>query len=112
MSLLDKITQLFNTNGHISQIDAEFDKHDSNLPVGIKMHYAGRDGIDEDRLVIREYQNGTVGRKLIYIEFDEVSNTWVFRDANTQNKFTTISGEENYHDVAKTIENKLEKMCQ
>lgn len=107
MSLLSKLKEAFSRTGHISKLDKAFEEQDINFPVGIQMHHAGLDGIDEDRIVIREYRNGTSGDVILNVEWKPIDNNWVLLEGRTKSLVTTVEGEENYNKLAEEIEKYL-----
>lgn len=103
--MLDKIRSLLKSEGHISNLD---DKLSSDIQ-GIKIHHAGIDGVDENRIVIREYYNGSSGDLLLTVEYNEVDDKWVVYDSNSQ-ELDQVSGRSSYAELSEVVETRLKNL--
>lgn len=110
MSLFDEIKAAFSSSGPIDKIDKVFEEKGLNPLMGIKMHHAGIDGIDEDRIVIREYKNGTTGDVIMTVEWDGLNENWELKGPpRNRDTIATVSGKENYEGIAHQIESYIQE---
>jgi hypothetical protein len=100
--MFDKIKSALEKEEHINNLE---DKLSSDV-TGIDMNYAGVDGIDVNRIVIREYDNGSTGETLLRLEYEVVDNMWYIY-APRGKELDSVSGEDNYGGLARAMEDQL-----
>jgi len=105
--MFESIKELFSKDGHITELDSEL----SEDIQGIKMHFAGLDGVDENRIVIREYSNGAVGEVLVRAEYEQVSDEWSVLHPSG-GEYTRVPGKDSYERLAGAIEEYFESEYQ
>jgi len=108
MDIIKTITDAIKKEGHVTKLADTFEEHNIDLPTAIQIHYAGINGIDEDRMVIRKQNNEHTGDVILRVEYNGVHDEWVLSKPNTTKQIAVIDGQNNYIQIANKIQDYMQ----